>query len=83
VKTITCENDGIRAAMIEMKAVNSSLKDELLDVKSRAMRDNLVFTIIDYTEGEVCENVLRSFIRDKLEIREEIQFERVYRSRPY
>jgi chromosome segregation ATPase len=83
VKTITRENDEIRAAMIEMKAVNSSLKEELLDVKCRAMRDNLVFTNIDYTEGEDCENVLRSFIRDKLEIREEIQFERVHRSRPH
>jgi hypothetical protein len=43
------------------------------------MRDNLVFTGIPQNRGEVCEKVLRNFMKSKLKIYDEIPLERVHR----
>ena len=37
------ETDELKSAQIEMKKLNSELKEEVLDLKSKSMRDNLIF----------------------------------------
>ncbi|KAL4221296.1 hypothetical protein ACF0H5_019559 [Mactra antiquata] len=46
VQTITSENEELRNIITEMDELNKSLKDDLIDLKCRSMRDNLVFTNI-------------------------------------
>lgn len=65
------------------KSVNSIvLKNEewqssIIDLKSRSMRDNLIFSGIPETPNEDCEAVLHHFLENKLKIDEYISFERV------
>jgi hypothetical protein len=65
---------------------NASLKDELTDLKSRSMRDNLVFFNIPEQESEDTENVVRSFLEEKMKMptdqAKEVKFERVHRAGP-
>ena len=44
VQTSKDENADPKRALKEMKTVNNKLKEDLLDLKSRNMRDNLIFT---------------------------------------
>ncbi|XP_062577804.1 uncharacterized protein LOC134239653 [Saccostrea cucullata] len=55
------------------------LHKSVIDLKSRAMRDNLVFTGIPEYRDENCEEVLQYFLKTKLKIYDEIPLERVHR----
>ena len=55
------------------------IQKSVIDLKSRSMRDNLVFSGIPESRGEVCEDTLRDFLKNKLKILDEIPFERVHR----
>ena len=66
--------------MNEALKLNTELKEEVLDLKSRSMRDNLAFTNIPEFTNENTEAVLADFLRDKMNIKN-IPFERVHRIR--
>lgn len=58
---------------------NEGLQSSIIDLKSRSMRDNLIFSGIPDTTNEDCEAVLHHFLENKLKIDEYISFERVHR----
>lgn len=72
-----------------MRQENMELKEKLLEVQSRSVRENLLFGGIledprekeDYDNIET-ETVLKKFIKEKLKINEEIKFHIVHRLRP-
>lgn len=78
VKKNKTENAELRHAIEEMMSVNAELKEDLLDLKSRSMRDNLIFTNIPESHNENTEAVLSEFLQSKLQLNG-IQFERVHR----
>ena len=87
VKSLSKTVSELQSGTVEMKnslsealKLNTELKEEVLDLKSRSMRDNLVFTNIPETTNENTEAVLADFLREKMNIRN-ISFERVHRIR--
>lgn len=62
---------------------NRKLKDSVLDVQCRSMRDNLVFSGIPEKEGTNCETLIREFMVDQLKLPidtvQSITFSRVHR----
>lgn len=73
----------------QMKYENDELRERLVDVQSRSMRENLLFGGVEEHESERndpdninTENVLQKFIKEKLGIDDEIRFHVVHRLRP-
>ena len=54
------------------------MKGESIDMKSRSMRDNLLFTDISEHENEDTEQVIKIFLSDKMS-KTDVSFERVHR----
>ena len=89
VQNLKQENDELRSTLSSLNDLNKSLKEDLLDLKCRSMRDNLVFTNIPEhfktldrgRRFEDTEQVLTSFLSKQLDITG-IQFERVHRIFP-
>jgi len=50
------------------KSVNTKLKEDLLDFKSRSIRDNLIFTNITEQQEEDSEQVLVGSLQNKLNL---------------
>ena len=77
----------------QMQPKLTNMKTEITDLQCRSMRDNLIFTGVtelkppDQTEGyedrseyrENVEHTLTQFLRDEMNIRDEIKFHRVHR----
>ena len=55
------------------------LSEKILDMQIRDMRDNLIFKGLAECEGENCEALVKQFIVEKLEVRDDIEFVRVHR----
>lgn len=55
------------------------LKSKVLDLQCRSMKNNLVFTGLYQSQFENCENKLRGFIRQELEIDHYIEFGNIHR----
>lgn len=72
------ETDELKSALEEVKKMNAELKEEVLDLKSRSMRDNLIFRNIPEMKDENTEEVLTLFLSQKLNINN-VNFERVHR----
>ncbi|CAC5416793.1 unnamed protein product [Mytilus coruscus] len=73
----------------QMKFENDELRERFVDVQSRSMRKNLLFGGVEEHESERndpdninTEIVLKTFIREKLGIEDEIRFHVVHRLRP-
>lgn len=60
-------------------ATNSKLRDELLDLQCRSMRQNLLFRGLPESDGENCEDVVKDFITSVMKIRSDVRFDRVHR----
>lgn len=81
------ENGDLKESLKELKSLNHELKSDLVDLKCRNMRDNLVFTNIgeetemnnDGCPFENTESVLKHVLSDKLHL-DDIRFERVHRT---
>ncbi|KAJ8318835.1 hypothetical protein KUTeg_003926 [Tegillarca granosa] len=60
---------------------NGELRDKLSNIQARTMRHNLIFTEIPevYREEENTENIVKTVIRDKVQIGDQIDFENVHR----
>ena len=78
VSDVKQENKELRKATLEMKKMNCEMKEDLIDMKSRSMKDNLLFTDISEHENEDTEQVLKNFLSDKMSITD-VSFERVHR----
>ncbi|VDI15733.1 Hypothetical predicted protein [Mytilus galloprovincialis] len=57
----------------------TELKEKILDLQCRSMRNNLVFTGLEESAEENTKQVLHKFIREELSIRKEIQLGTVHR----
>jgi hypothetical protein len=62
-----------------LKKDYKELQDKQIEMQSRSMRDNLIFTGIDETEHEDTEMTLKRFLEDEMNISDDIGFHRVHR----
>ncbi|KAL4234933.1 hypothetical protein ACF0H5_006575 [Mactra antiquata] len=88
IQNVTEENASLHDACSALNDLNKSLKADLVYLKCRSMRDNLVFTNIpeinQYRDGrrfEDTENELNKFLENQLQIRD-VKFERVHMINP-
>lgn len=65
--------------MKKLEEENSKLKEGLLDVQCRSMKNNLIFTGLSEQEGENCEGLLRDFLYYEMNIDKDIQFGNIHR----
>ncbi|XP_062570261.1 uncharacterized protein LOC134232323 [Saccostrea cucullata] len=72
-------DEELNSSVHTLKKKNVELQESITDLRSRSMRDNLVFCGIPEKRNENCEVVLRNFIKDKMKIYDYISFERVHR----
>lgn len=70
--------DAIGCINAELEEVRNELKEDMLDLRCRSMRDNLLFCGIP-EEAEDCGKTMRKFMCDKMRVRKEINFKRVHR----
>ena len=82
-------NEELRKGLKYLKYSKSELKEDLLDLKSHTIRDNLVFTNIperynttDERRFEDTEMVITDFFRRKLNNLNNVGIERVHRKKP-
>lgn len=61
VTNIKSETDELKEMLSQVQKLNLEMKEEVLDLKSRNMRDNLVFTNIPERNEEDTEAVLTEF----------------------
>ena len=80
VSEVQTETDDIRSTLTEVLKINSELKEELLDLESRSMRDNLIFSNIEEKKDENTEEVLKKILSDHFKMNN-ISYERVHRMR--
>ncbi len=67
----------------ELKLENRKLKEDLEALQAYGRRENLVFLNIPEQTGENCRDVLNNFLKStKLNLQEEIKFQRVHRLGP-
>ena len=78
VTSLKSDTAELKKALSEVQKPNTELKEEALDLKSRSIRDNLVFTNVPERNEEDTEAVLTEFLESKLNINN-ICFERVHR----
>lgn len=85
IDQVKAENNELRATLAELRGINESMKEELLDLRCRSMRDNLIFTNIpenvQHVDGRHFENTeqeLNAFLLNKLGLND-VKFERVHR----
>ena len=77
--------DKIKAENIGLNKETATLKDHVIDIQRHSMRNNLIFNGIEEhkrleEDKQVTpEEELQKFIKDKLECKDEIFFERVHR----
>ncbi|XP_060597999.1 uncharacterized protein LOC132751777 [Ruditapes philippinarum] len=70
----------------EHKEMENALKAEIIDLKSRSMRDNLLFHKLPEEKDENCEEKIKHFIQDKLKIDnaiDTIRLQRAHRVGPF
>lgn len=79
VKNLVSENDDLKHELVNMKSEFNALSERNLELQSRSMRDNLIFTGIAEEEREDTETILNGFIKNTLEITQDIGFHRVHR----
>ena len=73
------ENDKLRIEVHNAKEQIHDLTNSHIDLQARSMRDNLIFNGIAETKDEITENVVKLFIKTEMNIKKEINFERVHR----
>ena len=79
------EVDAMKKKLKEVKEKNNALEKRVIDLQSRTMRDNLVLFNINQDEKVNDDEridtkaVLQKFIKDSMNVKIEIMFERVHR----
>ncbi|XP_061187170.1 uncharacterized protein LOC133195342 [Saccostrea echinata] len=69
----------LNSSVHTLKKKNVELQESITDLRSRSMRDNLVFCGIPEKRNENCKTVLHNFLKHKMKIDDYISFERVHR----
>ena len=79
------EVDAMKKVLKEVKEKNNALEKRVIDLQSRTMKDNLVFFNINEDEKVKDDEridtdaVLQKFIKDSINVKTEIMFERAHR----
>lgn len=73
------QKEEIKCAISDIKAENEDLRNELLDLKCRSMKNNLIFNGLREPINENTERLLRQFISTELNIKNRIEFGNVHR----
>lgn len=63
----------------QLETKNATLEEKTNDLEFRSLRENLLFHGIAEQHNENCETLIKQFIREKLEIGQEIKIDRVHR----
>lgn len=71
--------DDISMALTKNIETTDYQREAILDIQTRSMRDNVVFSGIVEREGENVETVLKDFIRTELAYTKNVEFERAHR----
>lgn len=58
---------------------NEDLQKSVVDLKSRSMRENLVFSGIPEHDEKDCEEVIQNFLKTRLKLDNNISFKRVHK----
>ena len=74
IKKLVTESGQIKTLTADIH----DLKSKVLDLQCRSMKNNLVFTCLYQSQSENCENKLRGFIRQELEIDHYIEFGNIH-----
>ncbi|CAG2250846.1 unnamed protein product [Mytilus edulis] len=69
----------IKVSINEVKEENYELKDTIIDLQCRSMKNNLIFTGLREPENENTENMIRGFIKDELHIYHKLELGNVHR----
>lgn len=69
----------IKSVLSDIRNENEELKSDIIDLKCRSMKNNLIFNGLREPEGENTENLLRQFIRTELNIKHRMEFGNVHR----
>ena len=73
------EVKGLQSQLLENTRVLGETKKRLNDMENRMMRENLIITGVPEIHNENTESCLKSVIKDKMRIDDNIEFERVHR----
>lgn len=79
IQTLETTNANLSAQLQKLSCEMNDLNERHVDLQSRSMRDNLIFHGIVETDNENCEDKLKEFIAEKLDIRHTVEFHRVHR----
>ena len=82
VSALRLENDELKQSNYDMKTWLDELERKTDDLEGRSKRNNLIFHRLPRQEKETgadCEDMLRDLITDKLELADDIVFDRVHR----
>ena len=63
----------------KLESQNVLLEEKANDLEARSMRENLLFHGIKETTGEDCEQLIKTFIKDRLEIEHIATLDRIHR----
>lgn len=67
-----------------LRKQNLKQSEDIIDLQSRSMRDNLIFTGIPERDGENPTDCLKKFLRNEMKVpnAEDVNFDRVHRTGP-
>ena len=65
LKSVTMDSKELKKQNEKLIQLNTKMTTDILDVKTRSMRDNLIFFGIKESEDENCEEKLKVMIKDK------------------
>ena len=78
-KVVELQNQVRKIDINSRNSSNAALKSDINDLRCRSMRQNLLFFGLPENDGEVCEDLVKSFIRDRMHVTSDISFDRVHR----
>ena len=84
VQSLESEVRHIKKENFDLKEEISTLKESMVSEKARSMRNNLLFHGVPESKEENCEQTVRTFIKNKLNIEDsDYEIERAHRIGPY
>lgn len=69
----------VKSAISDIRAENDELRETVLDLQCRSMKYNLIFKGLNEQADEDTENLIRSFIRQELNIKHRLELGNVHR----
>lgn len=69
----------IKSALCDVKEENDDLRNKIIDLQCRSMKNNLIFTGLRESKNENTEDIIRQFMRDELRITHWVELGNVHR----